>query len=305
MELIIKRHPLLRQALAGPRAIRRAWIGWRGQSGDAILQRMSEIVKDKIVFEAKEFGGVFSINPRSHLLHRFLRTGSYEPSVSQLFLSLVRPERDIIDVGANIGFFTVAGAKKLTTGRLLAAEPTAGAFGHLSENVTRNEIADKVILFNGMIGAAKGQATIHFVPGLEEYSSMNNPEHFATRGKEIRTNTVPVERVDDLVERYGLRPAVMKVDVEGGEFSVFSGAQRTLSTYRPAVISEIWCKPTKADGHSGAELVRMFEKIDYVVRNPNDPGARPGLDLVGEIICIPKEQYDPSLLFGKNWLKPT
>lgn len=265
---------------------------------------MSEIVIDKIVFEAKEFDGVFSINPRSHLLHRFLRTGSYEPSISRLFLSLIQPESDIIDVGANVGFYTVAGAKKLTNGRLLAVEPTAEAFGRLSENVSCNGVVDRVILFNGMVGVARGQAKIHFVPGLEEYSSLNNPEHFATRGKEIKTATVPLERLDDLVERYGLRPAVMKVDVEGAEFSVFSGALHTLSTYRPAVISEIWRKPTKADGHSGAELVRMFEKIDYVVRNPNDPRARPGLDLVTEIICIPKERYDPSLLSREICLKP-
>jgi len=297
MKLFVRRHPLLRQALAGPRAIRRAWTGWRQKSGEAILERISQIVKDNVVFEAAEFGGVFSINPQSHLLHRFLRTGCYEPSVSQLFLSLVRPECDVIDVGANIGFFTVAGAKKLTTGRLLAAEPTSEAFCRLAENVTRNGVADRVILFKGMIGAAKGQADIHFVPGFEEYSSINDPEHFATRGKEIRTDTVPVERIDDLVAKYGLRPTVMKVDVEGAEFSVFSGAQDTLSAYRPAVISEVWKNPTKADGHSGSELVQMFESIDYVVRDPSDPRARPGLDLVGEIVCIPKEQYDPSVLF--------
>jgi FkbM family methyltransferase len=269
---------------------------WRQRSSDVVLGRISEMVKGNIVFEAKEFDGIFSINPRSHVLLRLLRDGYYEPRVSRLFLAYVQPEGDALDVGANIGFFTIAGAKKLTTGRLLAAEPTTEAFSRLSENVARNGVADRVILFKGMIGSAKGQGQIYFVPGCEEYSSMNRPEHPATRGKEMKTETVPIEPLDDLVDSHGLRPAVLKVDVEGAEFSVFSGAQKTISTYRPVVISELWRKPTSANGHSGVEIVRMFERLDYVVRDPNDPLAKPGLDMIGEVICIPKEKYDPSVL---------
>jgi len=294
IDIFVRRHPLLRGALAGPRAIRRAWIEWRQRPVDILLERMSEIVKGNVEFEAKEFGGVFCINPRSHLLHRLLRDGYYEPHVCRLFLAHVRPEADVLDVGANIGFFTIAGAKKLTTGRVLAAEPTKEAFTRLSENVARNSVADRVVLFKGMIGAAKGEAQIHFIPGYEEYSSIDRPLHIAMRGKEIKAEVVPVERVDDLVDRYGLRPALLKVDVEGAEFSVFSGAQSTMSKYRPVVISEIWREGLGGNGCSGADVVRMFESLDYVVRDPNDPLARPCLDIIGEVICIPKEKYDPS-----------
>lgn len=296
MKLFLKRHAFLRRVFYGPIAFRRAWINWRQRPSEVAVERMSSIVRGNIIFEVKEFGGVFSINPRSHLLHRILQTGHYEPHISRLFLAYIQPQDDVLDVGANIGFFTVGGAKKLTTGRLLAAEPTTEAFDRLSENVVRNGVTDKVILFKGMIGSARGQAQIHFVPGIEEYSSINTPEHFATKDSAIKTETVPVERIDDLVEMYGLRPAVLKVDVEGAEFSVFSGAQHTLSTYRPIVVSEIWRKPTRADGHSGAEIIRMFENLGYVVKDPHDPLAKPGSEVVGEIVCIPKEKYDPSVL---------
>jgi FkbM family methyltransferase len=295
LDAFVKRHPLLRGALAGPRAIRRTLMEWRERPVDLVLGRMSEIVKGNVEFEAKEFGGIFSINPRSHLLHRLLRNGCYEPHVSRLFLAHVQPEADVLDVGANIGFFTVAGAKNLTTGRVLSAEPTKEAFNRLSENVARNGVADRVILFKGMIGAAKGEAQIYFVPGCEEYSSINRPKHVAIKGKEIKTEVVPIERVDDLVDCYGLRPALMKVDVEGAELSVFDGAQGTIRKYRPVVISEVWRKPAPCNDDSGDNVVRMFQRIDYVVRDPNDPLARPGLDMIGDVICIPKEKYDPSV----------
>lgn len=290
MQSFIKRHPLLRRALTGPRAIRRAWMGWREQPSEMILERISDMVKGNVIFEAKEFLGTFSIDPRSHLLHRFLRQGYYEPAVSKVFLDHVEPEGDVIDVGANIGFFTIAGAKNLTTGRLLAAEPTAEAFGRLRENVFRNGVAEKVILFNGMIGAAKGDAEIHIIPGLEEYSSLSGPEHFAIKGKPAQVETVSVERIDDITNLHDLRPALMKVDVEGAEFSVFSGAQYTISTYRPVVISELWRTPRNADGHTGAEIVEMFRKHNYIVRDLEDPKRAPGLEEVSEIICIPKEK---------------
>jgi FkbM family methyltransferase len=260
------------------------------------LERISEIVKEDIIFEASEFGGIFSINPRSHLLHRFLRNGFYEPNISALFLAHIQPTDDILDVGANIGFFTVAGAKRLTTGRVLAAEPTTEAFSRLSDNVKRNGVADKVILYKGMIGAAKGEGDIHFVSGLEEYSSMNTPEHAAVKGKEVRTENVPIERLDDLVELHNLHPAVLKIDVEGAEYSVFNGAIKTISTYRPVVLSEICNKPTDGDCHTGNKIVQMFKDLDYIVRNPDDPRSEPDIEGVGEIICIPKERYYPSKL---------
>jgi FkbM family methyltransferase len=257
---------------------------------------MQDIVKGSVICEVKEFDGIFAIDPRSDLLHRLLSVGYYEPRIAQLYYAHIRPDGDILDVGANVGFYTVAGAKRLTTGRLLAAEPTADAFSRLVENVARNGVSDRVILFKGMIGQVKGQGQIYFVPGSEEYSSMNTPEHFGAEGKEIYSELVQIERVDDLVDEHGLRPAVLKVDVEGAEFSVFSGAQRTLSTFRPVVISELWRGPTRADGHSGAEILQMFQTLDYVVVDPHDPEAKPGQSEMGEIISIPKEKYDPSLL---------
>ena len=296
MEKFLNRHPLIRNALLCPRIVRRAWMRWRMHPADMVIERVENIVKSNILFEAKEFNAIFSVNPRSHLLHRLLREGYYEPRISGLFFSFINPEGDILDVGSNIGFFAVGGAKKLTTGRLLAAEPTSEAFERLSENVRRNGVEDRVILFKGLIGPSKGQAKIHYMPGREEYSSMNKLEHFATKDQDIRTDVVPVERLDDLVRAHGLRPSLVKVDVEGAEYSVFEGASRVLSEFRPIVISELWRAPLNACGRTAADVVRLFESAGYVVRDPHDRLAKPGLRDIGEIICIPKERYDPTSL---------
>jgi FkbM family methyltransferase len=279
-----------------PLALRHRFIEWRQRAGNEVIARIAEILQGPVLCKVDEFDGVFSINPRSHLFHRILLAGQYEPRISQLYYSLIRPDADIIDIGANVGFFTVGGAKRLSTGRLLAAEPTAEGFRRLTENVARNGVSEKVILFKGMVSQSKGQGNIFFVPGCEEYSSMNKPEHFAVRDREVSSESVPIECVDDLVDAYGLHPTVIKVDVEGAEFSVFSGAQHTLLKHRPVVISELWRGPTRADGHSGSEIIQMLEALNYIVMDPHDPQAKPGQSEISDIICFPKETYDPSLL---------
>lgn len=291
MKKFIKRHALLTSMLAVPIAVRHALLNWRMRPASTTLERMADIFKSNVVFELEEFDGVFSINPRSHLLYRVLQYGYYEPRVSGLFFSLLRPEDDILDVGANVGFYTVGGAKKLTTGRLFAVEPTAEAFARLTENVERNGVSSKVVLFKGLIGANKGEAAIRYVPGLEEYSSVNALEHSAIKNHEVKSEAVPIERLDDLVAEHKLRPALIKVDVEGSEYAVFEGAQVTLTKFRPAVISELWRAPANSAGRTAKDVISLFEKLDYVVKDAHDIRARPGLPDIGEMVCIPKEKY--------------
>src|SRR3546814_9977236 len=65
------------------------------------------------------------------------------PELARLFTSLVEPHLDVIDVGANIGLFTVLAGKRLGTGRVLAAEPTDGAFSRLTANVKNNRSEER------------------------------------------------------------------------------------------------------------------------------------------------------------------
>lgn len=270
-------------------------IDWRYRPAETVIQNFSDVVKD-VVFDAREFGGTFTINPHSHLIHRLLRNGEYEPRISSLFFSFLKPDADILDVGANIGFFTVGGALRLSTGRVFAAEPTPEAFRRLSGNVERNGVRDRVILFKGLIGPAKGEATINFVPGMEEYSSINQIEHFATKGQDIQSETVPIDTVDSIVEQHGLSPALIKVDVEGAEFAVFQGAKETLVKHRPVVIAEIWAKPNCPGGQTGRDLVRVFHDLGYDVYDPHDRLCEPGIQEIGEMVCIPKERADEIMM---------
>lgn len=83
--------------------VRRSWIDFKLASGRQILDRLADGSASDIVMRVGDYQGDFSFPPRSHLLRRILETGAYEPELARLFASLVQPDRDVIDVGANSG----------------------------------------------------------------------------------------------------------------------------------------------------------------------------------------------------------
>lgn len=254
-----------------------------------MVTRLQAILAEDVTLRVDEFAGRFRVSPRSHLFQRIAQSGRYEPELAGLFLSALDPARDVIDVGANVGFFTVAGAKRLTTGRVLAIEPTAGAFARLTTNISLNGVGDKVIAFNGLASAENGEAELHAIEGMEEYSSMQALVHPSVAQESGSTVISTASRtIDSLVDEHGLKPSLIKVDVEGAEGLVFKGAEQTLKRFRPVIISELSNALLRGFGTSAAEIVAMLEGLDYEVSDPFDPKALPGTKEFGDIICRPR-----------------
>lgn len=283
-----RRSRFVRSLLSVPRYGRRRWIGYRHAPAKAVLDRVEGLVTSDVRLKVDEFDGEFVLGPRSHLLRRLLTDGHYEPDLVKLFLSRLAPDRDVVDVGANIGFFTVLAAKRLTTGRVLAAEPTSAAFSRLSQNIAINGVEKKVILYNGLISDQPSLATLDIVPGREEYSSMGGIVHPSVAGQAKQTETIQALPLDDLVKEHTLHPGLIKVDVEGAEGMVFAGAQQTLREFRPIVLSEFSRPLLAKNGSSPEEIIALFDRCGYDVHNPFDSAAKAGAVDFDEIIAIPR-----------------
>lgn len=287
---VINRQPWIRSALAAPLAARRAWLDWRRSSGRQVWRRLAQAACEDLVLEVPAFDGRFALDPRSHVLLRLLLEGEYESDLARVFFGYVEPASDVVDVGANVGFFTVGAARRLTTGRLLAIEPTPGAFRRLSANVIRNQVAERVILRHAMAGSAEGTGTIRYIPGLEEYSGARAPQHpaLAAGEFEVQCENVPMETLDCLVERFNLRPSLIKIDVEGAEAQVLAGAQATLSRFRPVVIAELW--QLGFEQHAARDVLARFAQLNYVVMDPLDTRFAPLPTPTADILCVPRER---------------
>ncbi len=180
-------------------------------------------------------------------------------------------------------------AKNPPAGRVFAAEPTDGAYKRLVANVKRNEVVDKTIRYNGLIAESNVERKVRFVPGSEEYSSINSPMHPVVLGKAVSATKAPAATVDRLASEYKLKPALIKVDAEGAELLVFKGANQTLATHGPVIVSELGDELLTSHGANCREVVAFLGKFDYTATVPMNPTASPEAGHAGTIPCVPNE----------------
>lgn len=97
-------------------------LRYRGAPAERVVTRISEMVREPLRVEVRDFSGDFYIDPRSRVLARLLISGAYERGAVESAKRFV--SGDVIDVGANVGFYSVALAKALNPGcQVVAIEP--------------------------------------------------------------------------------------------------------------------------------------------------------------------------------------
>jgi FkbM family methyltransferase len=240
------------------------------------------------VMRLPDFDGVFTVDVRSDQFKRLAIEGRYEPELARRCAELLDPRRDVIDVGANVGFFTVLFAKKVENRRVLAVEPTKNALERLHKNIRENGVEARTIVFEGVASDKSGETRIKTVAGKEEYSSLGEMAHPGVINEKIEFQPVKASTIDELTKKYSLDPGLIKVDVEGMEHLVFAGAREVLRTKRPVIVSELSDYLLKRNGSSAAQVMAALRQFDYEISDPLDPSVRPGTKDFGDIICIPR-----------------
>lgn len=278
-----------RSVLTWPVALRRRVLSGRGAKAYTIVKRLGDVIVDDVVLTLPEFLGQFAMSAKSDLFRRVAIDGVYESEMTKLVRRYLVPTRDFIDIGANVGFYSVMAARLLDTGRVLAVEPNQEAHSRLLQNLERNGVTNKVIVFQGLASNQLGEATLYHIPGMEEYSSMGKIIHSSVRDKSAVTSSAPTSTVDSLVAEHELNPGFIKIDVEGAEMLVLAGSIETLKRHRPIVLSELSPALLGPMGSSAEAIISLFESLRYTVTDANDPKLRPGTRDYGDILCVPEE----------------
>ncbi len=147
--------------------------------------------------------------------------GLYELEDMAFVGHFLRPGELLVDVGANIGSYTVlAGA---VGARAIAFEPVPATFAVLRDNVRLNALTG-VEVRNVAVGATSGLT--RFTHSL---GAMNRVAQSGEQSIEV-----PVDTLDHLLA--GERPTVIKVDVEGFESAVIDGAHEVLAQTAPGAL---------------------------------------------------------------------
>lgn len=167
--------------------------------------------------------------------------GTAEPDMQRFFASTIKPGDVVLDLGANVGFFTlVAAALTGPNGRVVSYEPMQATNEALRHNVALNGLAHRVEVVQAAVSASDGVALMDANESDQDASLV-----ISTSGdmREVRTVCV-----DSEVRRIATGPSFIKIDVEGAEADVMEGMRDTLERYRPVVVCEIHTHDHDLDG---------------------------------------------------------
>lgn len=187
----------------------------------------------------------------------YLYRDHYEPELAHLE-DFVPEGSTVIDVGANLGLYTVVAAKLVgPRGRVIAVEPSAATFELLRHNVALNGLGN-VTLVNKALSDGVGAARLYHIAGAPNYS-LGAPADPGTAYEDVETVSL-----DRLVTDCGAADvSCVKIDVEGAEHLVVRGGTGCLARWRPAVIFEVNDENAGRFGSSGTDTVAALRELGY------------------------------------------
>jgi FkbM family methyltransferase len=185
----------------------------------------------------------------------------YEPGVTDAIAGSLEPGDVFVDVGANIGYYTVLAAQVVgPRGRVVAFEPHAGARRMLETMVRRNQASASVEIVPLAVADVAGEATLFIEEGVTAHStiepSLSPMRHVAAFEPSAVVHVTTLDAW--LASHPELRPRVrcLKIDVEGAEARVLAGMAETLQLAALTIICE-----TTIGGAADVALTRAgFER---------------------------------------------
>src|SRR5262245_26754049 len=142
--------------------------------------------------------------------------GLHEFADMAFLLHLLRTDDLFVDVGANIGSYTVLAAA-VCGARSISVEPDPHTVHSLKRNLEANRIADRVTLIEAALGAAAG---------IERFTVGHDTTNRIAQLSDQNTRDVEVRTLDQILTQKN--PILIKMDVEGYEPAVIAGAVGTL-----------------------------------------------------------------------------
>ncbi len=191
-------------------------------------------------------------------------TGVYDPRLSRRVVELASAGGLFVDVGANLGYFSLLWAAGHPDNRCVAFEASATNVDLLRRNVRRNGFEQRIHVLPVAAGESRG--TVRFDPGPLEQTGWGG---IAASGA---TDGVLVEmvRVDEVIGDEQV--ALLKIDIEGAEAWALKGCDRLLKQH---AVRELWFEQNKprsrALGIPERAALDYLSTLNYVPRPMSDP----------------------------------
>ncbi|WP_135820882.1 FkbM family methyltransferase [Halostella litorea] len=181
----------------------------------------------------------------------------------EFYKSNIEPGMTIVDIGANIGYFTVVFASLVgNQGHVYAFEPVAESVDILNKNLSTNGHSN-VTIEHAAVSDSGGETAIFGNENQRGHSSILSPVH--ENDEElgtVQTTTIDTYFTDTVVD-------FMKIDAEGAEPRIISGAEDCLESHQPKILMEL--NPTLWESDP-EDTIEYLSDIGYSFQQLTDDG---------------------------------
>jgi FkbM family methyltransferase len=164
----------------------------------------------------------------------------------------------LLDVGANFGLFTLAALRFGGAGaRVVAVEPGPTTARVLGENVKLADEQARVTVIEAAAGERDGELPMLTAGAAGEHYLIASD---GTRPDARRVRQLTLSR---MAREAGIAPTHVKIDVEGFEHEVLSGARELLESCRPVLFLEVHSAMLRARGRTPEQIFEMMRSMGY------------------------------------------
>lgn len=204
------------------------------------------------------FGGLIAGDTTDMIQRLIFLYGVWEPGLTYWLSRTLRPGDVFVDVGANIGYFSLLASSLVgDTGRVVAVEASPSIFEQLRANVSLNDATNVRTLHRAASNTTSISRAFRAPDRNLGASSLFPAEGFTDEGEVQAAPLHELLRKDEV-----LRARVIKIDVEGAEVEVIAGLLPALSMARPdlEIVVEVGGGPpgTRGASEAASEITSML-----------------------------------------------
>ncbi len=173
---------------------------------------------------------------------------------SSLYQKLLRKDMKILDIGANLGYYSFIAHNKIgENGKIYAFEPEEDNYGLLVKNIEKNK-THNIVPIKKAVTNKTGSGKLYI---CEEHRGDHQVFDSGEGRDSIDIETV---RIDDFVDE---KIDLIKMDIQGSEFLALDGMEETLGNKDIIVLTEFWPNGIKKCGHDPRVFLERLKELGF------------------------------------------
>ncbi len=219
-----------------------------------------ELNIDNIIFVYKHTGIKFicSIGDKRLAPLDSLNFGEYEREELDMQFRIIQAGWNIIDIGANYGWYALQMATQFPQNHIYSFEPIRHTFEQLNKNIALNNY-NNITTNNIGLSESAGTFDFYFNPQLSVNASLAN----VSGSDDIHKVICTVSTLDTEINKRNITPHFIKIDIEGAELLALKGGVETIEKYKPAFFLEMLRKWSAKFNYHPNDIINLLTSKNY------------------------------------------